>query len=158
GKFRMGSPDSDDQALDDEKPQHEVEITRAFYLGKLEVTRGQFRKFVQEVGYTADGERAGDRATWRDAQYFQQTDQHPVVWVSRNDAKAYCDWLSTKEGKEYRLPREAEWEYSCRAGTTTRFHSGDSEEGLKRVARFGLNWSDGTAPVGQLQPNSFGLY
>ena len=56
------------------------------------------------------------------------------------------------------MPTEAEWEYSCRARTTTRFHSGDSDDSLKRVARFGLNPSDGTAAVGQLEPNAFGLY
>jgi formylglycine-generating enzyme required for sulfatase activity len=157
GKFLLGSSESDHDANQDEKPQHKVEITKAFYLGKYEVTRGQFRKFVADNGYKTTSEKTGGRATWRDPG-INQTDEHPVVWVTWPDAKAFCDWLSQKEGKNYRLPTEAEWEYSCRAGTTTRFQSGDNADSLKRVARFGLNYDQGTAPVGQLEPNAFGLY
>ena len=98
-----------------------------------------------------------------------------MVNVSWNDAVAFCKWLSRKEGKTYRLPTEAEWEYACRAGTTTRYHNGDDPETLAKVgnvadaaakAKF-PDWkhtikaSDGyvfTAPVGQFQPNAFGLY
>ena len=112
--------------------------------------------------------------SWRNAG-FEQTDEHPVVNVSWNDAVAFCKWLSRKEGKTYRLPTEAEWEYACRAGTTTRYYSGDDPETLAKVgnvadatakAKF-ANWkytikaSDGyvfTAPVGQFTPNAFGLY
>jgi formylglycine-generating enzyme required for sulfatase activity len=106
---------------------------------------------------------------------FEQSDEHPVVCVSWNDAVAFCGWLSRKEGKGYRLPTEAEWEYACRAGTTTRYHSGDDPETLAQVgnvadatakAKF-ADWtgaiadSDGyvfTAPVGRFRPNAFGLY
>ncbi len=175
GEFVMGSPDSEEGRSDDEGPQHKVEIRNAFYLGKYEVTRAQFRQFVEEKGYKTEAERiratklmgailrvapllGWPTGTWQNAGDFQQTDEHPVVYVSWNDAKAFCDWLSKKEGKQYRLPREAEWEYSCRARTGTRFHSGDGADSLKRVARFGLKVSDGTAPVGRLEPNKFGLY
>jgi len=65
---------------------------------------------------------------------FEQTDEHPVVNVSWNDAVAFCKWLSRKEGKSYRLPTEAEWEYACRAGTTTRYWCGDDPEALAKVA------------------------
>ena len=98
-----------------------------------------------------------------------------MVNVTWNDSVAFAHWLSRKEGKSYRLPTEAEWEYACRAGTTTRFSSGDNEEGLAAVGnvRDGTakekypNWArtiaarDGyvfTAPVGRFQSNAFGLY
>ena len=146
GKFKMGSP-AGEQGRYDNEDQHDVEITKSFYLGKYEVTRRQFRRFVEDRDYETDGEKddlggfgydaeehcwkgpkfdsqtfklegPGTKYSWRDAG-FAQTDEHPVVNVSWNDAKAYCDWLTQKEGKKYCLPTEAEWEYSCRAGTTT---------------------------------------
>ena len=107
---------------------------------------------------------------------FEQTDEHPVVCVSWNDAVAFCDWLSKKESKTYRLPTEAEWEYACRAGTTTRYYNGDDPEALANVANvadatykakvpnaasWGIKASDGyafTSPVGRFKPNAFGLY
>jgi formylglycine-generating enzyme required for sulfatase activity len=98
-----------------------------------------------------------------------------VVNVSWNDAVEYCKWLSKKEGKTYRLPTEAEWEYACRAGTTTRYYSGDDPETLAKVGnvadatfrtrfpdeKYTIKASDGyvfTAPVGKFKPNAFGLY
>ncbi len=157
-----------------------------------EVTRGHFRRFVEETGYRTELERSGEgglgwneekksvevdsKYTWRNLG-FEQTDEHPVGLMSWNDAMAFCEWLSKKEGKKYRLPTEAEWEYACRAGTPTRFFSGDDPESLAMVA----NVADGiaraesanhpkastiakrdgfafTAPVGQFTPNTFGLY
>ncbi len=174
-----------------EHPQHRVRITKPFYLGTYHVTRGQFRQFVKESGYKTDaekGEKPGawgwnadekrfernEKYTWRNVG-FEQTDEHPVVVVSWNDAVAFCKWLSAKEGRSYRLPTEAEWEYACRAGTTTRYSSGDDPETLATVGNvadaalkaknLGFPWtihaSDGyvfTAPVGQFKPNAFGLY
>ena len=98
-----------------------------------------------------------------------------MVNVSWNDAVAFCKWLSRKEGKTYRLPTEAEWEYACRAGTTTRYYSGDDPETLAKVGnvadaavkakfpdwKFTIKANDGyvfTAPVGKFKPNAFGLY
>jgi formylglycine-generating enzyme required for sulfatase activity len=111
--------------------------------------------------------------TWKNVGW-EQTDEHPVVNVTWNDAVAFCRWLSKKEGRTYRLPTEAEWEYACRAGTTTRFFSGDDENTLKDVANVAdqsfkpidpgatwAPWHDGypfTAPVGRFKPNAFGLY
>ena len=175
----------------DEHPQHRVRITKPFYLGTYHVTRGQFRQFVKDSGYKTDaekGEHAGGHGmgpekkafefnkdySWRNAG-FEQTDEHPVVNVSWNDAVAFCKWLSGKEGKTYRLPTEAEWEYACRAGTKTRYYSGDDPETLAKVAnvadatakakfpdwKYTIKASDGyvfTAPVGQFKPNAFGLY
>jgi formylglycine-generating enzyme required for sulfatase activity len=175
----------------DEHPQHRVRITKPFYLGTYHVTRGQFRQFVADAGYKTDaekGERPGTYGwnpekkafffnteySWRNTG-FEQTDEHPVVNVSWNDAVEFCKWLSKKESKSYRLPTEAQWEYACRAGTTTRYYSGDDPETLAKVdnvadatakAKFpDWTWtikaSDGyvfTAPVGKFQPNAFGLY
>jgi formylglycine-generating enzyme required for sulfatase activity len=189
GEFLMGSPDGDGDG--DEHPQHRVRITRPFYLGATEVTRGQFRRFVDEAGYRTAAEKDGKggnvwneaagkfeldpKCTWQNPG-FEQTDEHPVVIVSWNDAVAFCVWLSGKEGVRYRLPTEAEWEYACRAGTTTRYSSGDDPEGLAAVGniadatlkakyanlkRTTIAARDGyidTAPVGRYNPNRWGLF
>ena len=191
GEYLMGSPDSDPDANNNEKPQHRVRITKPFYIGAHEVTRGQFAKFVAATNYRTDVERTAkggegydetgdfDRKpeySWRNIG-LPQTDEHPVVNVSWNDAKEFCRWLGGKEGKTYDLPTEAQWEYACRAGTTTRFHNGDDLEGLAVIGnvidRTGVDqfprWRvmnslqarDGhafIAPVGCYQPNNAGLY
>ena len=175
----------------DERPQHRVRITKPFYMGTYHVTRGQFRQFVKDTGYKTDAEKGENpgafgwdsdkkefgfnaKYSWRNAG-FEQTDEHPVVNVSWNDAVAFCKWLSKKEGKSYRLPTEAEWEYACRAGTTTRYYSGDDPETLAKVGnvadasaktkfpdwKYTIKANDGyvfTAPVGKFKPNAFGLY
>jgi formylglycine-generating enzyme required for sulfatase activity len=153
------------------------------------VTRGQFRKFVEAAGYRTEAEtddkggwgwdfgkndwRQDPKYTWRDPG-FEQTDEHPVVDVSWNDAKAFCAWLSKKDGRTYRLPTEAEWEYACRAGTTTRYFFGDDDEDLARYANgadaslhritrkfYGIKADDGyafTSPVGRFKANPWCLY
>jgi formylglycine-generating enzyme required for sulfatase activity len=191
GEFLMGSPDCDADARDHEKPPHRVVISKPFYLGAHEVTRGQFGQFVEATGYRTEAEKdskgglgwnSDTRAFVQDPKYswrnpgFEQTSEHPVVLVSWNDAAAYCQWLCRIEGKTYRLPTEAEWEYACRAMTSTRYSSGDDYESLAAIGnvidatmmeRYPLYrvWAiaarDGfvhTAPVGQYQPNTFGLY
>jgi formylglycine-generating enzyme required for sulfatase activity len=191
GKFMMGSPDSDSDASSGEMPQHEVEITKAFYLGVHTVTVGQFQDFVRDAGYQTEAEKDGkggwgyneqtrkfegpkQQYTWKNTGW-EQTTEHPVVNVSWNDAVAFCEWLSRKEGKQYRLPTEAEWEYSCRAGTITRYYSGNDVESVREVANiadasfkqkysevtWAVAWDDGfpfTAPIGRFKPNDFGLY
>jgi sulfatase modifying factor 1 len=155
-----------------------------------EVTRGQFRRFIHETGYKTEAEKDGKGGSgWneekkdfeQDPKYtwlnpgFEQTDEHPVVNVSWNDAVAFCEWLTRVEGLTYRLPTEAEWEYACRAGTTTKYFNGDDAESLSTVANVadgtartkyqGWTWAiaarDGfvyTAPVAQFRPNAFGLH
>ena len=123
------------------------------------------------------GERAKiEGASWRKPR-FAQTDRHPVVCLSQNDARVFCQWLSRKEGKSYRLPTEAEWEYACRAGSTTKYSFGERADELHRYANFAdrsvasqrisgqaapdETQDDGyafTAPVGSLEPNAWGLY
>lgn len=169
------------------RPQHKMRITKAFYLGRFEVTRGQFAVFVRETNYQTDAEKAGKAygytakdnqwgqwpgITWR-TPGFEQTDAHPVVCVSWNDAMAFCTWLSRKEGQPYALPTEAQWEYACRAGSTGNWPWGNREEdaqGKANIAGEGeaMNWTDPfrgvrdgfsyTAPVGSFLPNAFGLH
>jgi formylglycine-generating enzyme required for sulfatase activity len=206
GKFIMGSSPEEiarcmnlklawppAEQFESEGPAHEVEITQPFYIGIHEVTVGQFRQFVKEMDYKTQAEKEGGSyrhfpngwcnidgdTNWRNPG-FEQTDDHPVVCVSWNDAVAFCTWLSGKEGRKYRLPSEAEWEYCCRAKTTTRFGCGDDETRLKEFANLGdasLNqqwpdplsgvawsrvaWNDRypfTAPVGHFRANAFGLH
>jgi len=188
-----------EDCFDDEYPPHPVRITRAFYLGVYSVTVGQFRRFVAETEYGTDAETGGTTGPdnwWRGAydwggpwadnyrlhrDYswrktgFRQGEDHPVVNVSWNDAVAFCRWLSAQEHKAYRLPTEAEWEYACRAGSTTRYYCGDDPTELVKVGNvadaaskkeipgweFVVHGSDGyvfTAPAGRFRPNGFGLY
>ena len=153
GKFTMGSPETE-QGRHTNEPQHEVEIKEPFYLGIHEVRVRDFRAFADDAGYKSDDEKAGNKDTWKNA-IESQTEDHPVVRVSWNDAQAFCAWLRKKEGKTYRLPTEAEWEYACRAGTTTRFHNGDELDRLREVATVGHYT---TTAVGEHKANAFGLF
>jgi formylglycine-generating enzyme required for sulfatase activity len=164
GDYFMGSPDSDEEAWDDEKPRHRIHITRSFDIGVYPVTRGQFGRFVEATMYQTDAESSqpsrwdqSSRYTWR-TPGFDQSDDHPVVNVSWNDASAFCHWLSQPEGQQYRLPTEAEWEYACRAESTTRYSFGESDEVLGEYAWYAANSNDRTQPVGEKRPNAFGLH
>jgi formylglycine-generating enzyme required for sulfatase activity len=168
--------------------QHQVTLTKPFYIGVHEVTVGQFRKFVDAEGYRTEAERDGNgsgfdaetgqfsqgpKYSWRNPG-FEQDDKHPVVNVSWNDAVAFCRWLSRVEGRDYRLPTEAEWEYSCRAGSSSEFTFGDDAEqlvGFGNVADASLKTkfpnfttvrsNDGsmfTSWVGSYRSNEFGLH
>jgi formylglycine-generating enzyme required for sulfatase activity len=154
-----------------EGPQHVVEITQPFYMGQTEVTVGQFRQFVKAQRYKTQAEREG--GAWRpfpngewkmDANTnwlnptYAQTDDHPVVCVSWNDAVEFCSWLSKQEGKTYRLPTEAEWEYSCRAGSKGRWSFGDNEGELVNYARMVDNSQRHAWPVAGLKENAWGLH
>ena len=190
GEFQMGSPASEVGRSEDEE-QHRVKISQSYYLGKHEVTRGEFRKFVEATDYKTEAEKdekggygyTGDEGTpyaqkpeftWRNTG-FTQTDEHPVVNVSWNDAVEFCKWLSKNERKTYRLPTEAEWEYACRATVSTRWFRGDDQSILEQIANvadsalfskhaffsYAKSWNDGyvfTAPVGKFSANKFGLH
>ena len=106
-----------------------------------------------------DGKCVQDpRFVWNTDLGFEQTDEHPVVNVSWNDATTFCQWLSKKEGTEYVLPTEAQWEYACRAGTTTAWRCGESETTLEEYAWFNVNARGKTHLAGQLKPNGWSLY
>ena len=156
GQFMMGSPDSDPLAETDEKPQHTVRISKPFYLSACEVTKGQFATFVDQTGHTTEIEQKGKKASWRRLR-SPQSDAHPVIHIAWNDAKALCDWLSKAKQRIYRLPTEAEWEFACRAGTTTPWYASENDEDLKAYAWHATR-REGTIPVGQKLPNAFGLF
>jgi formylglycine-generating enzyme required for sulfatase activity len=139
--------------LKGEGPEHEVEITRPFYMGTTQVTLGQFRRFVAEAKYPVGDDR------WQQPG-FAPTDDHPVVWVNWSNAVDFCAWLSKKEGKTYRLPTEAEWEYCCRAGgrAGSRYCFGDDDSDLELYAWHDRNSGGTTHAVGQLKANAWGLY
>jgi formylglycine-generating enzyme required for sulfatase activity len=142
GEFEMGSPAGEPGHVANESPVHRVRITRAFEMGVHEVTNGQFEAFVGATGYRTEAERdveGGFGIDFETATVIQDPDtdwknpgfpgfrpgpDHPVLMVSWADAEAFCRWLSAEEGRTYRLPTEAEWEYACRAGTATPFAFG----------------------------------
>jgi formylglycine-generating enzyme required for sulfatase activity/tRNA A-37 threonylcarbamoyl transferase component Bud32 len=139
GRFTMGSPPTETGRQRADGPPHEVTISKPFYLAVHETTVGNFRTFVQATRYRTEAEIDGQGAlrwnttkktweldpkcTWK-TPGWSQDDEEPVVCVSRRDVLTFCYWLRRKEGKRYRLPTEAEWEYACRAGTTTPFSVG----------------------------------
>lgn len=143
GTFIMGSPfgttikeGAKDEFVVDERPEHSVTIGRELAVGKYAVTRGEFAAFIKDTGYNAGskcavyaGNKYEERSgrSWRNPGYAQ-TDRHPVVRVSFEDAQHYVQWLSRKTGQLYRLPTEAEWEYAARANTTTARFWGDDRE------------------------------
>ena len=167
GTFMMGSPDSEDGRDEDEGPVHEVEISQGFYLSKYEVTRGAYSRFVSATGHPTgnscswwNGSKWENRkeVNWRNPG-FGQTNNHPVVCVSWEDAQAYARWLSDETGYSYRLPSESEWEYACRAGMSSQWSFGDNARELNRYAWYsGNNNPYGTKSVGGKLPNAWGLY
>ena len=183
GRFLMGTTGQDADRWDDrrESPAHEVIIRRPFAMAKHEVTRGQFARFAADTSYSASGCTVWTGQAWVHHTSlnwmdpgFPQTDEHPVVCVAWQDAKAFTAWLSSRTDASYRLPTEAEWEYAARAGTTSvRFWGDDVALGClyANIGDQSLNRAhlmeglapceDGytyTAPVGSYRPNAFGLH
>ncbi len=198
GKFKMGCSSGDRSCEKFEKPAHDVNVA-SFGITRTEITVAQFSSFVDSTGFVTDAEKNTDglkgcyiwsetggisRSTarwgwksgknWRDPGY-QQADNFSVSCVSWNDAIAYARWLATVSGKSYRLPTEAEWEFAARAGSTTRYHHGNSTDKLcsyangadKTTSPKGSKWSDKmscsdrywfSAPVATYKANSLGLH
>jgi len=142
GRFLMGSAKDDEMAYPSEQPQHEVELG-AFWIARTAVTNAQYREYMEANPGVKEPEYWSDRSDNRDG--------HPVVGVSWYEARAYCEWAGL------RLPTEAQWEYACRAGTTTRYCSGDAEEDLKKVGWYAGNSGRRLHAVGELEPNAWGL-
>ncbi|MBY0228383.1 MAG: SUMF1/EgtB/PvdO family nonheme iron enzyme [Gemmataceae bacterium] len=136
GEFRMGS-DARPWARGDEGPAHVVRMTRPYWIGRFPVTQRQWR------------------ALTRASPSQHACPDCPVERTNWQDCAAFCERLSEHSGRRVRLPTEAEWEYACRAGTSTEYHTGDGE-GAMRLA--GCCESEATRPVGEGLPNGFGLY
>ncbi len=196
GSFTMGSPKAEQDYVTraffngarpdwlDFETEHDVTISRPFYLGAYTVTVGQFKRFVADTRYKTEAERSGkgsyawdgkqtslikDR-NWRNPGY-PQTDDHPVTCVSWNDAVKFAEWLSGRDKHKYRLPTEAEWEYACRGGRPSNqpFGIGNGRSLSYGEANFngeipygagatkGVR-STGVRSVGSFIPNDWGLY
>jgi len=183
GTFTMGSPPNEFERFDGEHQR--IVTVNDFYIGKYEITLAQFKAFIVDTGYKTDTEKKGycsiDKkgslisenifgVNWKcDAKGNIRTQSelnHPVIFISWNDAKAYCDWLSMKTGKTYRLPTAAEWEYACRASTITPFSTGKNLT-TSQANIFSNNseigyptggYREETMQVGSFAPNAWGLY
>ena len=140
GRFLMGSPDDENGRTKAEGPQHEVTISKPFYMGIYDVTQEQFEQVIGKNPSHFTGAK------------------NPVETVSWDDAVEFCKVVSEKAAKPVRLPTEAEWEYACRAGSKTRFCFGDDDDRLGEFAWYDGNSGKTTYPVGQKKPNAFGLY
>jgi uncharacterized protein (TIGR02996 family) len=143
GTFLMGRPEGED-GYDEEVPQHLVTLSKGFFLGVYQVTQAQWQAVMGSNPSRFKG------------------DNWPMENVSWEDCQDCCRKLAERDGKLYRLPTEAEWEYACRAGTTTEYSSGNGLEALRQVGWCNNDGNWGSAkkakPVGQFQPNAWGLY
>jgi len=148
GEFQMGSPASE-AGRDEEKPQHLVKITNPFYLSVHEVTQLQYEKVMSA-------------RPWKGKRWVQDEPDSSVTYVSWDDAVEFCRKLSEQERGEFCLPTEAQWEYACRAGTTTTYSFGNEVFKLGDHAWYFKNsWyigEDYAHPVGQKRPNPWGLF
>jgi sulfatase modifying factor 1 len=148
GTYTMGSPASEKDRHESDESQVSVTLTRAFQMSRTEVTQGQWKAVM-------------GTEPWKGMDFVKEGDDYPATYVSWADAVAFCEKLSSREGVTYRLPREAEWEWACRAGTKTAWSFGDS---AGELGRYG--WFEGNADkvkeeyahrVGQKLANGFGL-
>ena len=141
GSFTMGADKNFENAGDDETPQHRVSISKPFYLGKFEVTQAQWTAVMGNNPSNFKGR------------------SNPVEQVSWHDVQVFITRLNKQEGhSRYRLPTEAEWEYAARAGTTGAYSFGDDADSLGRYAWYWDNSGEKTHPIGQKEPNAWGLY
>ena len=175
GEFLMGSPSKESGRNRDESPQHRVTI-EPFWMGSCEVTWDQFelwsmqrdfRQRTRQKVESTENDHMADAVTkptpsYVDLSFGSGIKGYPVICVTQHAARKYCEWLSAKTGRYHRLPTEAEWEYACRAGTTTAYSFGDDPAKLDEYAWHAGNCAvDGSPiwhPVGKKKPNPWGLF
>ncbi len=171
GKFVMGSPEDEADRGEDESPQHEVTID-PFWMGQFEVTWNEYELFMypddekklRKIHVTDDAvDEVSDAVTRPSKPYTEMSfgmgrDGYPAICMTQHAANKYCHWLSSKTGHFYRLPTEAEWEYACRAGTTTPFSFGEDDSKLDDYAWYEMNSDFKYQKVGKKKPNPWGLY
>ena len=156
GTFLMGSPQDEKDSFGDERPQHEVNVP-PFFIGKYPITQSQWKEIAATAKIDIDLETNPSNF---------KGDELPVERVNWYQATEFCKRLSRETKREYRLPSEAEWEYACRAGTTTPFYFGETITGELANYNAGYTYAgeaegeyrQQTTPVGQFSPNAFGLY
>jgi len=171
GEFLMGTPDSEPKRNPDEGPQHKVKVS-PFWMGRFEVTWNEYQLFM----YPDDEKRLrtlhptdeavdklSDAVTRPSKPYVEMSfgmgkDGYAAIAMTQHAANKYCHWLSAKTGHFYRLPTEAEWEYACRAGTTTVYSFGDDVKQLPDYGWYFDNSDSKYQKVGKKKPNPWGLY
>ncbi|WP_287520392.1 formylglycine-generating enzyme family protein [Okeania sp. SIO2C2] len=173
GTFTMGAPESEEGSFSDERPQHNVTIS-AFLMGRYPVTQEQWRAIASRTDLKVNLDLNPDPSYFKEPYEGIDRWQRPVEQVNWHEAVEFCERLSKLTGKNYRLPSEAEWEYACRAGTTTPFHFGETittdlanyrgtdNEEMKWSGSYGERpkgeYREQTTPVGYFDVvNSFGL-
>jgi formylglycine-generating enzyme required for sulfatase activity len=173
GKFKMGSPETETGRRKDEGPLHDVELS-PFWMGKYEITWDAYDIWMSDID-VFNREVNKIEATTRDviADAYQKSQPtkpycdmsfgmgkkgYPAICMTQHAARTFCKWLSAKTGRYYRLPTEAEWEYACRAGTTTTYSFGDDPDQLGDFAWFADNSEEKYQKVGKKRPNPWGLY
>ena len=171
GEFLMGSPANEEGRKPDEGPPHPVKLS-PFWMGSCEVTWNEFelfmypdeeRKFKSTIATDPYVDKVSDAVTRPTKPYVEMSfgmgkDGFPAISMTQHAANKYCQWLSAKTGEFYRLPTEAEWEYACRAGTTTRYSFGDDPAQLRLYAWFEKNSDFKYQKVGRKKPNAWGLH
>jgi formylglycine-generating enzyme required for sulfatase activity len=167
----MGSPAGEEGHKKDEAPQHEVKI-EPFWMGKFEVTWNEYELFMFPEGerkirefrkYNSSLDKSADAVSRPTTPYVEMSfgmgkDGYPAISMTQHAANTFCKWLSAKTGHFYRLPTEAEWEYACRAGTTTAYSWGDDPDMAKDYAWFVDNSDAKYQKIGKKKPNAWGLY
>ncbi|MEQ8786614.1 MAG: formylglycine-generating enzyme family protein [Pirellulaceae bacterium] len=173
GELLMGSPDSEADRGDDEGPRHPVKVD-PFWMGKYEITWDAYEVWmfdldIQRRKIYRKAETQRDKAAveyqisqptepYTDMTFGMGKRGYPAICMTQLAAKTFCQWLSAKTGRYYRLPTEAEWEYACRAGTTTAYSFGDDPSKLGEYAWYYDNAGEKYQKVGQKKPNPWGLY
>lgn len=171
GKFLMGSPAEEPGRRDDEGPQHEVEVS-PFWMSKFEITWNEYEVWgdrvdsLRRAAYNKKStprDKVADVVTrptppYTDMSFGMGRERNPAICMTQHAARMYCTWLTAKTGRYYRLPTEAEWEYACRAGTTTAYSFGDDPGQLGEYAWFDENSDGKYQPVGGKKPNPWGLH
>jgi formylglycine-generating enzyme required for sulfatase activity len=171
GTYMMGSPEGEKGRSEDEGPQRKITI-KPFFMGATEVTWDEYALWGEDL-YRYLRDQRGEKPTeddkiadtitrptppYRDMTFGMGRKGYPAICMTQLAAKNYCMWISAKTGKFYRLPTEAEWEYACRAGTTTAYSFGDNPAQLGQYAWFGDNSEFQYQPVGRKKPNPWGLF
>jgi len=160
GEFIMGSHANEAGRKDDEGPQHKVKVS-AFWMSAHEIPWNIYEMFVygsDTAGLSGVDAVARPTKPYLDMTFGMGKDRYPAVAMTQYNAIQFCKWLYKKTGVFYRLPTEAEWEYACRAGTSTAYSFGNDTSQLDAYASYDKNSGGGTMPIGSKKPNAWGLY